>query len=240
MSAHQPITFSPSMKDTDIADEIAERALDHVPHSYFDQLLTMQESGRTVALQDFVQSVRYLLRDFTVCHDLALSQLVRAHKSSDATQKMLLAGGLENLLGLANTNQASLDDCFRTLMLGQYQTKAVHALGMPEPGVNSLRNRMINLAGSERAGVGLGAVAAIYELCKAGLPYAGRIAHKPKDYVDAMRGPIAPYDVLLREALRDVAQGASARRAVAFGATQAFQLSDDLFAFLKSRTERSN
>jgi hypothetical protein len=238
MSEHQPITFPHSLTETDIADEIAERALDHVPLGYFEHLLTLTESARTVAVQDFVQTVRQLLREFTVCHDLALSQLVRAHKSSPATQKMLLAGGLENLLGLAKGTQAPLDELFHANVLGPFQPKSAHSLGMPEPGVNTLRNRMVNLAGSERAGVGLGAVAAIYELCKATLPHAGRVVREKDTQDPAIRGPITPYAVLLGEALRFVAQGTPSRRAVAFGATQAFQLSDDLFAFLKSRTAR--
>jgi hypothetical protein len=240
MSEQQPITFSPATRETDIADEIAERALDHVPHSYVDHVLTLHETGRTAAVQDFVQSVRQLLRDFTICHDLALSQLVRANKSTAATQKLLLAGGLETLLGFTGTKLATLDDVFRTYILGQIQLKSITSLGMPEPGVNCLRNRMVNLAGSERAGVGLGAVAAIYELCIASLPHVARIAYDPNKHMSDIRQPMTPYALLLREALRDVAQGTSARRAVAFGATQAFQLSDDLFTFLKSRTGRSN
>ncbi len=237
MSEQQPIIF-PSARETDIADEISERAQDHVPHPYFDALLKMAEAQRTVALQDFTLTTRQLMREFTVCHDLALAQLVRAHKGSIATQKLLLSGGLEKMLNLDTAKHASLDEIFQTYVLGPMPPKGGHHGGMMEPAVNTLRNRMVNLSGSERAGVGLGAVAAIYYLAKATLPHVAQMARNADLPDPVVRGPITPYGVLLNEALRDLSQATSGRRAVAFGATQAFQLSDDLFSFLKSRHTR--
>lgn len=237
MSEQQPIIF-PSARETDIADEISERALDHVPHPYFESLLNLADAQRALALQDFTLTSRQLMREFTVCHDLALAQLVRAHKGSAATQKLLLSGGLEKMLNLDTAKNTSLDEIFQAYVMGPMPARGGHHGGMMEPAVNTLRNRMVNLSGSERAGVGLGAVAGIYYVSKATLPHVAQVARNAAAPDPVVRGPITPYGVLLNEALRDLSQATSGRRAVAFGATQAFQLSDDLFSFLKSRLNR--
>jgi hypothetical protein len=236
MSEQQPILFPQSAREVDIADEIAEHAQDHVPFAYLEHLASLTETSRSLALHDLVHTTRQLLREFTVCHDLALSQLVRAHKSSAATQRMLLSGGLEKLLGFENAKNTSLDELFYMHVLGPVPARSTNS--MMEPGVNTLRNRMVNLSGSERAGVGLGAIAAIYNLSKATLPHITHVSRQ-QEAGPMARGPMTPYGALLAEALRDIAVATPARRAVAFGATQAFQIGDDLFAFLKARTARA-
>ncbi len=236
MSHQQPIIFPSAGQDHDIVDDIAERALGHAPHSYFDHLQKLPETSRTVALQDFVTTTRQLLREFSVCHDLALAQLVRAHKSALPAQQLLLGGGLEKLLGLANAKNLSMDELFQHYMLGPVPTK--NSTLITEPAINTLRNRMVNLAGSERAGVGLGAVAAVYQLTQAVLPNLAQIARKVDNPDVIFAAASSGYSMLLANALRDMAQSVPGRRAVAFGATQAFQLGDDLFTFLKSRLSR--
>jgi hypothetical protein len=238
MSEQRQIIVPFPLREVDIVDEITSGAGKHAPARYLAWLTGLPEAQRTSAITDFVITVRQLIREFPVCHDLALSQLVRSGKGSAAAQKMLLAGGLEKLLGIDSNTKTTIAEAFYKAILGPMPPKSGPHGTILESTINTLRNRMVNLCGSERVGVGLGGVSAVYAVSVLTLAPVTSLARNRDVAVSPLVTAAGSYETLLHAALRDLSLSLPGRRAIAFGATQGFALCDDLFAFLLSRTPR--
>jgi hypothetical protein len=238
MSEQRQIIVPFPVRETDIVEEISTIAEKHVPSKYLAYLVALPEAQRLSAITDFTVTLRQLVREFPVCHDLALSQLIRSGKGSMAAQKMLLAGGLENLLGIDSSTKATISDAFYQAILGPMPPKSGPQGTILESTVNTLRNRMVNLCGSERVGVGLGAVSAVHAVATCVLTPMTQLARNGAIGLVTPGATPSSYAALLYDALRDLALSLPGRRAIAFGATQGFALSDDLFAYLLSRAPR--
>jgi hypothetical protein len=234
MSEYSAIPVPLGISQIDIVVEISDLARDHGQQSYFNALSALADERQAAALADAALQIPVLIREFAICHDLALSQVVRAGRGSNALQSLLLSGGLETILKFDASGQLNHAQYFARFLVGTLVTTKGSS-GNPDHRIIGLRNRLTSLAGSERAGVGLGALAAFFSVAHfiisgyARLP--SRAVGTPRAPVDAL----VTYRDLLDTAMRDIASSVSGRRAIAFGATQACTLTDDLFAILTSR-----
>ncbi len=234
MSEYSAIPVPLGLSQVDIVLEISDLARSHGQGSYFNTLMAMDNERQTAALADAAHQIPVLIREFSICHDLALSQVVRAGRGSAALQSLLLSGGLETILKFDASGQLGHAQYFARFLVGT-PTSTKSSSGNPDHRIIGLRNRLTSIAGSERAGVGLGALAAFFSVAHfiisgySSLPM--RAMGTPRAPVEAL----LTYRDLLDSSMRDIASSVSGRRALAFGATQACTLTDDLFAILHTR-----
>jgi hypothetical protein len=236
MSELSEIVVPLGIQRTDIVAEISDLSRAHAQENYFNTLIALPADRQWSAVQDAALQIPMLIRELSVCHDLALSQVVRAGRGSTALQTLLLGGGLENILKFDPSGQHTMAQYFIKYLTGQSTPpKSTSVYSNEDRRIVTLRSRMTSLAGSERAGVGLGALACIFSLTHFIIAGYGNVPSRAGGNLHTPTQALVVYRDLLETAMREISSSVSGRRALAFGATQASALVDELFTVLVSR-----
>jgi hypothetical protein len=236
MSELSEIVVPIGIQNVDIVVEIADLSLAHAQENYFNTLTALPTDRQWSAVQDAAIQISLLIRELSICHDLALSQVVRAGRGSSALQSLLLGGGLENILKFDPSGQLTMAQYFIKYLTGHATApKSTSVYSNEDRRIVTLRGRMTSLAGSERAGVGLGALACIFSLSNHIIAGYSSVPSRAGGNLHTPTQALVAYRDLLETAMREIASSVSGRRALAFGATQASALVDELFTVLINR-----